>query len=160
MKGEFVLWSGLSLPTSLSTSAVQFGKQTRMVYFGCGCWGLHDNFSYFNHYFAGRIRQINDDMSGGLILTFTSPERWPQIKALTLSSSFLMLLLALFDLSPNSSNVTCLSQPSPKMQTLSFGGGSHLGVPWRSVLLGRAEREEGKTCSDQYPKGPWISWRR
>ncbi len=40
------------------------------------------------------------------------------------------------------------------MLTLSFGGGSHLGVPCRGVSLGRVEREEGKTSSDQYPKGP------
>ncbi len=39
------------------------------------------------------------------------------------------------------------------MPTLSFGGGSHLGVPWRGALLGHVEREEGKTSSDQYPKG-------
>ncbi len=35
--------------------------------------------------------------------------------------------------------------PSPKMPTLCFGGESHLG---------RFEQEEGKTSSDQYPKGP------
>ncbi len=33
---------------------------------------------------------------------------------------------------------SCISQPSPKMPTLSFDGGSHLGVPWRGALLGRA----------------------
>ncbi len=31
--------------------------------------------------------------------------------------------------------------------------GSHLGVPRRDALLGQVEREEGKTSSDQYPKG-------
>ncbi len=35
--------------------------------------------------------------------------------------------------------------PSPKIPTLSFGGGSHLGMPCRGALLGRVEREEGKT---------------
>ncbi len=34
------------------------------------------------------------------------------------------------------------------------GDGSHLGVPCRGALLGRVEREGGKTCSDQYPKDP------
>ncbi len=53
-----------------------------------------------------------------------------------------------------------ISQPSPKMPTLSFGDGLHLGVPCRGVLLGRVEWEEGKTSSDQFPKGPWLSWRR
>ncbi len=38
-----------------------------------------------------------------------------------------------------------LSQPSPKTLALSFGGGSHLGVPSRGALLGPVEREEGKT---------------
>ncbi len=33
------------------------------------------------------------------------------------------------------------SQPSPKMPTPPFGGGSHLGVPWRGALLGRFEQE-------------------
>ncbi len=42
------------------------------------------------------------------------------------------------------------------MPTSSFGGGSHLGVPWKGALLGRAEREERKTSSNKYPKGPWI----
>ncbi len=40
------------------------------------------------------------------------------------------------------------------MPTLSFGGGSHFGVPCRGALLGRVDREGGKTSSDQYPKGP------
>ncbi len=40
------------------------------------------------------------------------------------------------------------------MPTISFGVGSHLGVPCRGALLGRIEREGGKTSSDQYPKGP------
>ncbi len=30
------------------------------------------------------------------------------------------------------------------MLTLSFGDGSHLGVPCRGALLGRVQREEGK----------------
>ncbi len=30
----------------------------------------------------------------------------------------------------------------------------HLGIPCRDALLGRVEWEEGKTISDQYPKGP------
>ncbi len=47
-----------------------------------------------------------------------------------------------------------ISQPSPKIPTLSFGGSSHLGVPCRGALLGHVEREGGKTSSDQYPKGP------
>ncbi len=42
----------------------------------------------------------------------------------------------------------------PKMPTLSFGGGLHLGVPCRGALLGRVEQEGEKTSSDQYPKGP------
>ncbi len=50
-----------------------------------------------------------------------------------------------------------ISQPSPKMPTVSFGGGSHLGVPCRGALSGRVEQEEGKTSSDQYPKAPRIS---
>ncbi len=37
---------------------------------------------------------------------------------------------------------------------LSFGGGSHLGIPCRGALLGPVEREEGKTSSDQYPVDP------
>ncbi len=41
-----------------------------------------------------------------------------------------------------------------KMPTLSFGGGSHLGVPCRGAVLGRVEWEGGKTSSDQYSKGP------
>ncbi len=45
------------------------------------------------------------------------------------------------------------------MPTLSFGGGSQLRVSCKGALLGRVERERGKTSSDQYPKGPWISWR-
>ncbi len=36
------------------------------------------------------------------------------------------------------------SQPSPKMATISFGVGSHLGVPCRGALLGRVVRGEGK----------------
>ncbi len=44
--------------------------------------------------------------------------------------------------------------PHRKMLTFSFGGGSHLVVPCRGALLGRVEQEEGKTSSDQYPKGP------
>ncbi len=39
-----------------------------------------------------------------------------------------------------------------KMPTLSFGGGSHLGVPCRGAFLGRVERLGGNICSDQYPK--------
>ncbi len=39
--------------------------------------------------------------------------------------------------------------PHPKMPTLSFGAGSHLGVPCRGALLDRVEREGGKTSSDQ-----------
>ncbi len=35
-----------------------------------------------------------------------------------------------------------ISQPSPKMPTLFFGDGSHLGVPCRGAPLGRVEREE------------------
>ncbi len=50
--------------------------------------------------------------------------------------------------------IPILHKPSSKMPTLSFGGGSHLGVPLRGALLTRVEREEGKTSSDQYPKGP------
>ncbi len=38
-----------------------------------------------------------------------------------------------------------------RMLTLSFGGGSHLGGPYRGALLGRVQREGGKTSSDQYP---------
>ncbi len=38
--------------------------------------------------------------------------------------------------------------------TLSFGGGSHLGVPYSGALIGRVEREGEKTSSDQYPKDP------
>ncbi len=30
-------------------------------------------------------------------------------------------------------------------------------TPWRGALLDHVEREEGKTSSDQYPKGPGIS---
>ncbi len=30
------------------------------------------------------------------------------------------------------------------MPTLSFGGGSHLGIPWTGALLGHVQREEGK----------------
>ncbi len=30
------------------------------------------------------------------------------------------------------------------MPTLSFGGGSHFGVPWRGALLGRVERGKEK----------------
>ncbi len=44
--------------------------------------------------------------------------------------------------------------PSPKMPTLFFDGGSHLGVPCRGAILGRVEREGGKRSLDQYPKGP------
>ncbi len=47
-----------------------------------------------------------------------------------------------------------ITQPSSKMLTLSFGGGSHLGVPRRSSFLGRVELEGRKAGSDQYPKGP------
>ncbi len=39
------------------------------------------------------------------------------------------------------------------MPTLSFGGGSHLGVPCKVALLGRVKRKGGKTSSDQCPKG-------
>ncbi len=46
------------------------------------------------------------------------------------------------------------------MLTVCFGGGSHLGVPCRGALSGRVEWEGGKTSSNQYPKSPWISWRR
>ncbi len=42
----------------------------------------------------------------------------------------------------------------PKMLTLPFGGGSHLGVPCRGALLVRIKRNRIKTSSDQYPKGP------
>ncbi len=42
----------------------------------------------------------------------------------------------------------------PCLTTLTFGGGSQPGVPCRGALLGRVEREEGKTSSGQYPKGP------
>ncbi len=45
-------------------------------------------------------------------------------------------------------------QLSLKMPTISFGGGSALGVPFRGALLGRVEREGEKTSSDQYLKGP------
>ncbi len=45
-----------------------------------------------------------------------------------------------------------ISQPSPKMLTLSFGGVSHLGVPFRDALSGRVEQEGGRTSWDQYPK--------
>ncbi len=45
-----------------------------------------------------------------------------------------------------------ISQPPPKRPTLSFGGGSQLGVPCRGDLLGRVEQEGGKTSSDQYQK--------
>ncbi len=38
-----------------------------------------------------------------------------------------------------------ISQPSPKMPTLSFGGGSHPRVPSRGALIGRVEQEGGKT---------------
>ncbi len=38
--------------------------------------------------------------------------------------------------------------------TLSFSGGSRLGVPCRGVHLGHFELEGGKTSSDQYPNGP------
>ncbi len=38
------------------------------------------------------------------------------------------------------------------MPTFSFGGGSHLGVPCRGVLLGRVEREVGKTSLDHIQK--------
>ncbi len=38
--------------------------------------------------------------------------------------------------------------------TLSFGGGSRLGVRCRGALLGRAEWEGEKTSSDQDPKDP------
>ncbi len=37
-----------------------------------------------------------------------------------------------------------MSQPSPKTPTPSFGGGSHLGVPCRGALVGRAEWEGEK----------------
>ncbi len=47
-----------------------------------------------------------------------------------------------------------IPQPSPKMPTLSFSVGSHLGVLCRGALLDRFEQEGGKASSDQYPKGP------
>ncbi len=34
--------------------------------------------------------------------------------------------------------------PRQKIPTLSFDGGSHLGVPWRGARLGHVEQEEGK----------------
>ncbi len=50
-----------------------------------------------------------------------------------------------------------ISQPSSKILTVSFGGGSHFGLPCRGAVLGRVELEGGKTSSDQYQKGPRIS---
>ncbi len=54
----------------------------------------------------------------------------------------------------NDGAYSSISQPSPKIPTLSFGGGSHLEVTCRGALLGGVEREEGKTGSDQYLKDP------
>ncbi len=50
------------------------------------------------------------------------------------------------DYCPNkgSCNDGSILQPSPKMPSLSFGGGSHLGVPCRGAVLGRVELEGGK----------------
>ncbi len=39
---------------------------------------------------------------------------------------------------------------SPKIPTLSFGAGSHVGVPCRGALLGYVEWEGGKTSLDEY----------
>ncbi len=40
-----------------------------------------------------------------------------------------------------------ISQPSPERPTLSSGGGSYLGVPYRGVLCTRVEWVEDKTSS-------------
>ncbi len=42
------------------------------------------------------------------------------------------------------------SKPSPKMLTISFGG----GVPCSGALLDHVEWEGGKTTSEQYSKDP------
>ncbi len=54
--------------------------------------------------------------------------------------------------SGNDGAYSSISQPSPKMPTLSFSVGSHLGVLCRGALLDRFEQEGGKASSDQYPK--------
>ncbi len=44
--------------------------------------------------------------------------------------------------------------PHRKFLSLSFGGGSNLGVPCKGALFGRVEQEGGKPCSDLHPKDP------
>ncbi len=78
---------------------------------------------------------------------------WVKTSVQTFSNSFLKTLTE-GAVTTEAGAYSSISQPSPKMTTLSFSGGFHLGVPCRGVLLGHVEREEGKTSSDQNPEGP------
>ncbi len=80
-------------------------------------------------------------MKGWLGLGFSQWGQWGKTSVQTFSSRSLKTLTEGAATTGAYSNI---SQPSPKMSTLSFGGGSHLGVPCRAALLSRFEQEGGK----------------
>ncbi len=75
---------------------------------------------------------------------FSQWGRWGKTSVLNLSNRFLKTLTEGAVTTEAGSLFQYFTTP-PKMPTLSFGGGSHLRVPCSGALLGRVEREGGKT---------------
>ncbi len=73
--------------------------------------------------FGGRVRELG-------LWDFSQWGRWGKPTSQTFSNLFLKTLSGAY---------SSISQPSPKMPTLAFGGASHLGASCRGDLLGRVE---------------------
>ncbi len=83
---------------------------------------------------------------------FSQWRRWGKTLAQIFSNLSLKTLKELERRKPGT--YSSISQPSQKMTTLSFAGGSRLGLPCRGALFNRFEREDEKNKFGSISKRP------
>ncbi len=89
-----------------------------------------------------------------LYTVYKLPQVMTNISNKTTFSNLFMTILTERAVMMEAGNIFQYFTTLKEMQTLYFGGSSHLGSPSTGALLGCVEPEGGKTSSDQYPKGP------